>query len=213
MTTEEEKLKQEKEEQEKKERRRNIILIIIFMFLLFLSSFGITYSVYKGDSGGNNEIITDKIIFSYSDVDRAGSGIYIENAVPISDEVGKKLTGTKEYFDFNINATSKRTDIKYQLLVRKNDTSTLNNKDVRVYLTSLNGTYEQELVLKTFSDLPIVTVDNTEYYVLYEKVLNKGIDNYSDYFRLRMWVKEDAVDYDYKMFSINVDVSAIGVNE
>ena len=212
MTTEEEKLK-EKEEQEKKERRRNIILIIIFMFLLFLSSFGITYSVYKGDSGGNNEIITDKIIFSYSDVDRAGSGIYIENAMPTKDEVGKKLIGSKEYFDFNINATSKRTDIKYQLLIRKNDVSTLSNNDVRIYLTSLNGTYEQELLLMYFSDLDTTTVDGTDYYVLYEKVLNKGIDNYSDYYRLRMWVKEDAVNYEDKMFSINVDVSAIGVDE
>lgn len=203
----------EKEEHEKKERRRNIFLIIIFMFLLFLSSFGITYSVYKGDSGGNNEIITDKIIFSYSDVDRAGSGIYIDNALPISDEVGKKLIGSKEYFDFNINATSKRTDIKYQLLVKKNNESTLSNNDVRIYLTSLNGTYEQGIVLNNFSDLTTTEVDGTTYYVLYEKVLNKGIDNYSDYYRLRMWVKEDAVDYDNKMFSINVDVKAIGVNE
>ena len=212
MTTEEEKLK-EKEEQEKKERRRNVILIIIFMFLLFLSSFGITYSVYKGDSGGNNEIITDKIIFSYSDVDRAGSGIYIENAMPTTDEVGKKLIGSKEYFDFNINATSKRTDIKYQLLIRKNDVSTLSNNDVRIYLTSLNGTYEQELLLMYFSDLATTTIDGTDYYVLYEKILNKGIDNYSDYYRLRMWVKEDAVNYEDKVFSINVDVSAIGVEE
>lgn len=212
MTPEEIMLK-EKEEQDKKERRRNLFLIIVFMFLLFLSSFGITYSIYKGDSGGNNQIITDKIIFTYSDVDRAGSGIYIEDAVPITDKVGKKLTGTKEYFDFNINATSKQTDIKYQVLVRKNSESTLDNSDVRIYLTSLNGTYEEELVLKTFSDLKTTTVDHTEYYVLYEKVLNKGIDNYSDYYRLRMWVKDDAINYDYKTFSINVDVSAIGVSE
>lgn len=210
MTTKEE---LEKEAQEKKERRRNIFLIIVFLFLLFLSSFGITYSIYKGDSGGNNQIITDKIIFSYSDVDRSGSGIDINNALPISDSVGKKLTGTKEYFDFSINATSKQSNIRYQLLVRKNDVSTLSNNKVRIYLTALNGNYEQELVLKDFSDLSTTKVDGTDYYVLYEKTLNKGIENYSDYYRLRMWVKETATNYDNQMFSINVDVNAIQVGD
>lgn len=212
MTTEEEKLK-EKEEQEKKERRRNLFLIIVFMFLLFLSSFGITYSIYKGDSGRNNEIVTDKIIFTYSDVDKSGSGIFIENALPTSDDIGKKLIGTKEYFDFNINATSKKTNIKYQVLVKKNSVSSLSNNNVRIYLTSLNGTYEQELVLKTFNELNTTTIGNNDYYILYEKILNKGIDNYSDYYRLRMWVKDDAINYEDKIFSINVDVNAVGVGE
>ena len=215
MTTKEEKekLEQEKLEQEKRDRRRNVFLILICIFLLFVASFGITYSIYKGDSGGNTEIITDKIIFSYSDVNRSGSGINIENAYPMSDTIGKKLTGTNEYFDFNINATSKNTNIKYQLLVRKNSNSTLNNNSVRIYLTGITGSYEQELVLKTFSDLETVNVNGTDYYLLYEKVLNKGIDNYSDYFRLRMWIKDNAEDYQNKAFSINVDVNAVQVGD
>ena len=204
---------EKKEEQEKKDRRRNIFLIIVFMFLLFLSSFGLTYSIYKGDSGGNTEIITDKIVFTYSDVNRSGSGIYINNALPISDSIGKKLTGTNEYFDFSINATSKKTRIKYQLLVRKNSVSTLSNNNVRVYLTGITGNYEQELVLKNFNELETTKLENIDYYILYEKVLDKGIENYSDNFRLRMWVKENANDYQDKVFSINVDVSAIGVGE
>ena len=210
MTTKEE---LEKEEQEKKDRRRNIFLIIIFLFLLFLSSFGITYSMYKGDSGGNHEIVTDKIIFTYSDVDRGGNGIYIENALPIPDATGKKLAGSKEYFDFSINATSKKTNIKYQLLIRKNSVSTLSNNNVRVYLASLNGSYEHELVLEGFDELETTTIDGTKYYVLYEKVLTKGIENYSDFYRLRMWIKEDAINYDNKIFSINVDVNATQVGE
>ena len=210
MTTKEE---LEKEEQEKKDRRRNIFLIIIFLFLLFLSSFGITYSMYKGDSGGNQELVTDKIIFTYSDVDRGGNGIYIENALPIPDATGKKLAGSKEYFDFSINATSKKTNIKYQLLIRKNSVSTLSNNNVRVYLASLNGSYEHELVLEGFDELETTTIDGTKYYVLYEKVLTKGIENHSDFYRLRMWIKEDAINYDNKIFSINVDVNATQVGE
>ena len=128
-------LEETKEEKENKDNRRNIFLIIIFLFLLFLSSFGLTYSIYKGDSGDNNEIITDKIIFTYSDVDRGGSGIYLDNTIPLADAIGKKLTGAKQYFDFNINATSKKTRVKYQLLIRKNSTSTLGNENVRIYET------------------------------------------------------------------------------
>lgn len=203
-----------KEESERKINRiRYIIFILLFLVLLFFATFGITVSIYKGDSGENQEIITDKIIFSYSDVDKGGNGINIRNATPISDAQGKVLVGSGRYFDFSVTATSKNTNILYKLLIRKDQTSTLSNSNVRIYLVSLNENVERQLVLTDFNNLKQVKIDGVDYYVLYERTLDKGIDNYSDYYRLRMWVKEDAVDYEDKIFSLKVDVEAEQVGD
>lgn len=200
------------EKKEEKDYRRRIFLFVFFITLVFASTFGITYSVYKGDSGENSEIITDKIIFNYSDVDKVGSGINMTDTYPITDTTGKNLMGSKQYFDFSIMATSKNTNIRYKLLARKGE-STLSNNDVRIYLTRLNGNREEQLLLDTFSNLKVENINNQDYYVLYVQDLEKGIDNYADLYRLRMWIKEDATDYQDKTFQLKVDVYAVQVGD
>ena len=198
----------------KKDYIRYTLYMIIFLLVLFVSTFGITVSFYKGTSKPtDNTIVTDTIVFTYSDVDRGGNGIYLKDAIPTSDNKGKAMIGRSQYFDFSITATSKNTDILYKILVNKDRVSTLANKDVRIYLASLTGEYEQELVLKTFSNLRTERINGTDYYVLYQKTLNKGIEDYSDNYRLKMWVKEDATDYYDKTFKLKVDVIAEQVGD
>lgn len=156
---------------------------------------------------------TDQIIFTYSDVDKSGSGINLVNAMPMADSKGKMLTGTGNYFDFSVTATSKKANLLYKILINKDVASTLANKNVRIYLTSVAGSYESEVILTTFDSLEKTTINGTEYYVLYQKQLNKGINNYSDFYRLRMWVKEDATDYNDKVFMLKVDVVAEQVGD
>jgi len=208
-------LELEKEEDEKENNhRRRIVFLLLFLVLLFFATFGITYTLYKGDSGENeHEVITDKIIFTYSDVDRAGSGIYLKDALPTSDLIGKNMLGTNQYFDFYVTATSKKSRIKYKLLALKGDDSTIPNGDIRIYLTALYGTQERELLLTNFSNLRQERVNGTDYYVLYEKTLDKGIEDYSDSYRLRMWIKEGAENYELKRFSLKVDVTAEQVGD
>lgn len=211
----------EEEEEEDKKRRRRILFLLIIMIIMisglfFLATFGVTYTLFRGDRGENgNEIITDKdkIIFTYSDVDKAGSGIYLKDAVPISDIVGKNLLGTNQYFDFSVTATSKKSKIRYRLLVKKGDDSTITDDNVRIYLTELTGNNESQVLLTTFSNLKQEKIKDTEYYVLYEKTLDKGIKEYSDLYRLRMWLKEDATNYELKKFSLKVDVIAEQVGD
>ena len=208
-------LELEKEEDEKENNhRRRIVFLLLFLVLLFFATFGITYTLYKGDSGENeHEVITDKIIFTYSDVDRAGSGIYLKDALPTSDLIGKNMLGTNQYFDFYVTATSKKSRIKYKLLALKGDDSTIPNGDIRIYLTALYGTQERELLLTDFSNLRQERINGTDYYVLYEKTLDKGIEDYSDSYRLRMWIKEGAENYELKRFSLKVDVTAEQVGD
>lgn len=206
--------KQELEEEKKDEnRRRYFLFIFLFLIVLFVGTFGITVSYYKGKSNTDNQIITDKIIFTYSDVNQGGSGIAIYNAVPLTDEQGKIQSGANKTFDFSITATSKKKDIEYKLLVKKDETSTLSNENLKLYLTSTYGSYEEPILLITFDQLKKETINDTEYYVLYTKKLTKGIDNYSDGYRLRMWVKDNARNYQDKKFALKVDVTAIQVGE
>lgn len=201
------------EENEKKNIKRFILFFFMFLIVLYFATFGITVSYYKGGSDKEQEIEVDGIIFTYSDVVEGGSGISIKNAMPMVDAKGKVLTGKGNYFDFSVTATSKSANLLYKILIKKDDVSTLANKDVRIYLTSISGSFEKEVALKTFSDLEKTNINDTEYYVLYQTELNKGIDNYTDAYRLRMWVKEDATDYNDKTFKLKVDVVAEQVGD
>lgn len=185
----------------------------LFTVLLFFCVFGITYSIYKGDGGNDNEIITDQIIFSYSDVDKIGNGILIQDAIPISDDMGKAMTGKNQYFDFYITASTKGSKVFYQLLVNKDKESTLSNNNVRIYLTKMLGSYEEALVLDNFSNLKQKKLSDKNYYVLYEKILSENLENYNDSYRLRMWVDEDATNYESQKFSVKIDVYAEQVEE
>lgn len=187
--------------------------LFLFTILLFFCVFGITYSIYKGDGGSDNEIITDQIIFTYSDVDKVGNGILITDATPIPDAMGKAMVGKNQYFDFYITASTERKQVFYQLLINKDDSSTLSNDKVRIYLTKMLGSYEEELVLSDFSDLKTKKVNGKTYYILYEKTLGSGLQNYNDAYRLRMWVANDAINYENQRFSIKVDVYAVQVGE
>lgn len=203
----------EEEEEKKNNKVKGFLIALFILVLLFFATFGITLSYYKGKKPDDNQIITDKIIFNYSDVNGGGRGINITNAAPITDAQGKKLIGTNEYFDFSITATSKNTNVLYKILIDKDETSTLDNSSVRIYLTRTSGNYESDVVLTDFSSLKQEKINDKNYYVLYEKTLNKGIENYSEAYRLRMWVKENTLDSDSKKFALKVDVHAVQVGD
>lgn len=197
-----------------KENKKSNYFIYLFIFtiLLFFCVFGITYSIYKSDST-DNSVDTGKIVFSYSDVGQAGNGISLTNAVPISDSIGKVMVGNGQYFDFSTTASTKSSKVYYKLLINKDSSSTLANNKVKVYLTQLLGGHEEELIFDKFSNLKEETINNKGYYVLYEKNLEKGLENYNDLYRLRMWVAADATNYNDQFFSIKVDVYAYQVEE
>lgn len=200
-------------DKEEKPSRRYWAYLLLFTILLFFATFGITYSIYKGDGVGDQEIETGQILFSYSDVSHAGNGIYLINALPTSDYIGKAMVGTGQYFDFEIMATTKGSMINYKLLVKKDSTSTLKDNNVKLYLTERSGIYEKELVLKKANQLPKEVINDIEYYVLYEKILEEKLENYVDSYRLRMWVDEQAFDYFEQSYTIKVDVHAVQVEE
>ena len=73
------------------------------------------------------------------------------------------------------------------------------------------GGYEEEVFFGDFSDLTLENINKKQYYVLYEKVLDKNLKDYSDSYRLRMWIKDNSENYEQQFFSIKVDVQAYQV--
>ena len=184
-----------------------LIYLLLFTVLLFFCVFGISYSIYK-PSTDDNGIETGNIIFTYSDVGKIGNGISIKNATPISDELGKAMVGSNQYFDFSITSSTKNSKIRYKLLIDKDENSTLSNEKVRIYLTQLLGGTENDLVLADFNSLKVEEFNRKKYYVIYDKILDEDLKNYSDSFRLRLWLKDGVTDYFDQFFSIKVDVYA-----
>lgn len=185
----------------------------LFTVIMFFCVFGISFSIYRGDDPSDSEIDVGNIIFTYSDVNQGGNGILLKNAFPTIDDIGKAMVGSGQYFDFYITANSKSSDLEYKLLVDKSSTSTLKDSNVRIYLTQVMGSYEKELILTDFSSLKKETISGKDYYVLYVKRLASSEETYNDSYRLRMWVKKDAVDFQNQYFSIKIDVSASQVEE
>lgn len=117
--------------------------------------------------------------------------INMKNVLPISDEVGKTLTGDKEYFDFSVSSKlkSKRGSIVYEISILPLDGNTIKGKDVRVYLTE-DG--KDVSVLKdsvnSFSSLPDSSFHKNAK-VLYRKTVS---DSYNGDYVFRMWLSSKA---------------------
>ena len=128
------------------------------------------------------------VLFSFNE---GSNYINMSNVLPTSDAVGKKLTGDKEYFDFNVSAKikEKKGSIVYEISLVPIAGNTIKQSDVRVNLTE-NGKEVSVLDSKVnnFSSLP-----NSSYRkgakVIYRNVVNS---NFSGDYVFRMWLSSKA---------------------
>lgn len=193
--------------------------LVVLIFSLVLLVCGITYAICSNLILGttNNILEAGMLRFSFNEDAFLGNGINIENALPISDERGKILNSTSQYFDFSVNALATIAPLSYQVLVIKQDNSTFNEENIKIYLTLLNGNNEipSPLVLRGSK---VITYDqlqnsnNNEGKVVYNGVVTKSESEYSQDFRLRMWISEgtDVIgeEFSNKVFSVKVKVVA-----
>ncbi len=204
-------------EQKRMKTVRTLTLILLVMSLFLLLG-GVTFAVYskllKGTT--NNIIQAGTLAFSYDESSFQQNGVQIENAFFTPDDIGKRLSGTHEYFDFSVNAQSTLADISYQVLVIKQNQSTLDEGLVKVYVTTKNGQVETSspLVEKegrvlTYKDL--VSPSDGVGKIVYNGIVLKGDKNYHQDFRLRLWLSNDEEvmeSINNKVFSVKVKVVA-----
>ncbi len=188
---------------------KKIIVPLIGIITLIILVIGISYAAftYSGIGEKENVITTGTITMAYNE---GSNGISLSNAIPTSDEVGKELTGENNEFDFtvNINIVGKTT-INYEVTAEKQDGSTLQDNEVRIYLEK-----------STENENNYQAVDNPSYYEPLadkdqfgakrgEMVLDVGSANETTiyYYKLRMWIADTyELTEEKKTFTIKVNV-------
>lgn len=193
-----------------------LILIISSILLLFICT-GIAFSLF--DTVNKKPPFIDgetgSIVLNYSDVNGKGNGIYIENAVSISDSQGMKLTGDNNYFDFTVSGTTSNIPIRYYILLDISHESNLKDEYIKVYLTKINGVVEETVLDRAYkiSDLKDIDVNKEVNKILYSKEVGSETKNFIDNYRLRMWISNDAENYYEKKYGLTVNVYAEGLGE
>ena len=201
-------------------RKRNLIVIVLLLIGTVLITIGTTIAFFNYAKTGSteNSIETGHLSFIYEEVSKIGNGISIVDALPTSDVDGKTLTGTGKVFDFKVTSTTTPTvSIPYEITTRVVDGSDDLTDYVKVYLTTVNVNSEEEKVLSIYSDLNDSTNVLASKYgdkTLYTDTIAQGSTNYTDNYRLRMWIDDSAdfsdESFNDKSFSIKVNVYAVG---
>ena len=193
----------------KKESNNKIFVIIICLLIFILMVIGVSMATftYTKEKDSVNTISTGNVSLNYTE---NTNGIYITNAYPISDDVGRTLTLENQYFDFSINASIQGDVVAdYEISAEKLETSTLSNDEVKLYLEKeVNNSYEEIMAPKHFTPLSESTDLGT---VAGTMLLDSGsFDKSSNVkYRLRMWIDENTVVGDLqKTFGVTVSVKA-----
>ncbi|MCI8548642.1 MAG: hypothetical protein HFJ38_07155 [Bacilli bacterium] len=197
------------DKKEQNNKSKIIISVLGLVFLLVLVV-GISYAAFSYAKKGTklNTIRTAQISMSYNEGE---NGISIADALPMEDSVGMQLTGTGQVFDFtvNIDMPGKGTSgIGYEVTAEKQNGSTLEDNDVKLYLErSINNT-------------SYIAVDDPSHYVPLDaddefgaKAGEMVLDTHTTtttqtfYYRLRMWVDQNyEASSESKSFTITVNV-------
>ncbi len=195
-------------EKNKNNNRKELVITIISILILIVAVFGISYSIWTQTLTGTkeNSINTGYVSFSYNESET--NVISIQNAVPISDENGKMLTGSDNTFDFTLSAKfAGINSIGYEIYATPVE-KTLDTNYVKVYLTDQNDNPISGFdgVVPTYEEL----TDSTE---AGSKTIYKSSLTQSDKvekFRLRVWISSD---YNYsaesKRLSFKVNVKGM----
>lgn len=158
-------------------------------------------------SGGSNYLPDNSsVVFSFNE---GSNYINMTNVLPTSDEVGMQLMGENEYFDFNISAKLKgrpKKSLIYEISVVPLPGNTIDDKDVRVYLTeNANGVSVNDKKVNDYFDLPDSKFRNGAKVIYRKKVNSYHNANYN----FRMWLSSNAsVSKVSKKFACKIAVDA-----
>ncbi len=199
-------------EKERENDNKKIILPIILVLVLIISISALTYAIFRYSKEGriSNTVTTGTVTFSYTEMT---NGISLENALPISDEVGKNLdSGTKNngYFDFNVSCTMAGfSNVFYEVYATKLAVEDeLDEKYVKVYLT--DGTTDNPItgydqVVPTYDKLKTSVKNSNAKQLYYGNFTSSGTQK----FRLRMWISDEyMLVSNSEHFKIKVNVEA-----
>ena len=177
----------EEKEIKQKSNKKQLILTIVGVLVLVIAVVGASFAVWNYVFNGTlvNTISTNDI--SLDLLESNTNIITIENALPMSDNEGKAQTET---FDFAVTSkTVKDIDIEYNINIQKlevdNGYTSLNDNQIKVYLTDYSNTQKVAPTL----------ISNLTNYKLYTGKHSHDTthETVQDKFKLRAWI-DGAVD-------------------
>ena len=181
------------------------VLTVIALVLLMLITVAVTYAAFNYMGAGQtlNTLTTGTVTMTYNE---ATNGISITNALPVDDCTGEKST---DMFDFTMSIEMKGDfKISYEVTAEKDESSTLSDDDVRIYLERSED--ETSYVPVSGPNSYTMIRDTDEFGASSnEMILDVGTVTKSvDYkYRLRMWLSKNAeVTGDSKFYTIKVNV-------
>ena len=174
-----------------KDSSKQILLSVLGVAILVVAVVGVSFAAFSYTGAGEkvNSITTGTITMNYSETSNA---IEITDALPISDTAGKALTGDKNVFDFTVSATIQGTaTINYAISAAKDESSTLPDEAVKLFLTS--GESTEELAPTKVSEIPKAQASNTAGVPEGQMLLKSASTstNVNDTYHLRMWIADD----------------------
>ena len=179
-------------------KNKKTLIAVLACLGIILTTVGVTVAwfTYARNGQKENSITSGKITFIYQENEGVGNGISLTDAMPMPDSYGKTL---EEVFDFRVTSTSGTSKIPYEITLRKTDNSDDIGNTVKVYLTKVDGANEEQKVLSMYSNLSnstntIASINNEK--TLYQAEIQAGASNYTDNYRLRIWLNDNPSDGD-----------------
>ena len=197
---------------------RQILLSILGLAILVVAVVGVSYAIFSTTLSGSkiNTLSSGTINMSYVEV---SNGISIINAMPMSDEEGKKLVGNDYVFDFVGSNIAGVTTVDYEVVAEKVlvNGALLADSDVKIYLEKMVG--DQYVAVPLTSPPQAFKANGVETDLgshAADMILYRGSfinteavkAEFSEKFRLRMWLSDEAVIDDIsRTFQIKVNVN------
>lgn len=189
-------------------------LFLLLLFIIFLTSIisFICFSMSdRFNSIKNNTITTGSVLFSFSD---GNNYINMIDVYPVSDDVGMKLTGSNEMYEFNVSekyygntSKKKRSDYSnYEVSLVLNDKNTIEPKYIKIYLIKNQKEVKiNDRIINRISELPKSKVQNNGYTLIRNEITDDNFDTYT----FRMWLSTDyKVDNVSRIFKCKIVVNS-----
>ncbi len=194
------------------DNKRFLFLLLLFIvFLTSIISFICFSMADRFNSIKNNTITTGSVLFSFSE---GSNYINMINVYPVSDDVGMKLTGSNEMYEFNVSekyygdtSKKKRSDYSnYEVSLVLNDENTIDPNYIKIYLTkNQNEVKINNKTINRISELPKSKVQNNGYTLIRNEITDDNFDTYT----FRMWLSTDyKVDSVSRIFKCKIAVNS-----
>ena len=175
-----------------------ISLISLFTFVLIVTGISYSYYIY------NMNIVTADLTSGSISINASNnnSTISLTNVSPMSDSVGKL---SNDYIDFTVSGVTNFNTIYYEINLVPSGENTIKDDYIKVYLTDQNDNQITDtLLLKDLQNSENNSNGKVIYTGLVEGNSSGTVNNYSQNYRLRLWVDESYSDLGQKEFSFEL---------